>query len=1071
MASLIVSSHPLTTGSLNKPGGAHYNNGSFSTFMSTKSAAGLLALLEESDDRLKQHALSCLLKVVDALWFQVSSSLPLIEALAEDEDFEGARMAGLLCARVFYHLGETSEALSYALSAGALFDPSDASEFTQTLIAKCIETYVAARQATYDAALKASTSADGAAADIDKRIEPVVERMLKACVDDGNTEQAVGLAIDCRRLDALETAVSRSAMGGHARGSPDAVAAALRYALNAAHTCAGSRAFRIELLRVLVRLHRAQTDVDHLAVSRILVHLGDAKGVAELLAGLVAPSGDSMDAEDAAVPEPVLVAYQVAFELFEAEQPPFLAAVRTEVETMVKQPAAESVEGEGAAAAAAATTTSTHASVLLRILSGTVPMHLRLEFLYSKNSADLLVLKGVKDAIDSRSSVNHGACVLANAYMHTGTTVDTFLRENLDWLSRSTNWNKFSATAGLGCIHRGHVAQSRALLAPYLPRTGGGSSSPYSEGGALYALGLIHVNQGSSATPFLLQSLRAASHEVIQHGACLGVGLASMGTADAETYEDLKGVLYTDNAVAGEAAGIGIGLLLAGRMARAGDAPSSGGDADDAASALCASASSELLAYAHDTSHEKISRGIAIGLALMCFGAEEGADTLIATLCNDTSAVLRYGGMLALGLAYRGTGSNAAVAKLLHHAVSDASDDVRRAAVTSLGFVLPPGSEQCAHVVGLLAESYNSHVRYGAAMALGLCHCGSYSKTALELLDTMSKDGVDFVRQGAAIAKAMCLVGTPESVKAVPAFRKALEKSYKDKHEETMAKMGSIMAVGILDAGGRNCTLSRGRDNVPRMTSTLGMALFMQYWYWYPLSYMLSASFSPCAMIAVNGKLAMPSNFVACCDAKASVFAYPPKLSSDAGKEKARKGGAAVLSTTAKAAKMRKQKAAASGGEGGKAAMETESSVPTKGGAEGTASGDGAATEDGKKEEEETPYNLLSNPCRVVPTQETKVRFFSLPSDGDAAMTDVSHENSLAAAQAGVRYTPVRGDGATCGIVVLRDSRPEDPEELVATTTSAEGAEEQAAAGGAAAAEEEEEEEEPPAPFEYQPEA
>jgi hypothetical protein len=40
-----------------------------------------------------------------------------------------------------------------------------------------------------------------------------------------------------------------------------------------------------------------------------------------------------------------------------------------------------------------------------------------------------------------------------------GTSVDTFLRENLEWLSRATNWAKFSATAGLGVIHRGQLQQ------------------------------------------------------------------------------------------------------------------------------------------------------------------------------------------------------------------------------------------------------------------------------------------------------------------------------------------------------------------------------------------------------------------------------------------------------------------------------------------------------------------------------------------------------------------------------------------------------------------------------------
>lgn len=51
-------------------------------------------------------------------------------------------------------------------------------------------------------------------------------------------------------------------------------------------------------------------------------------------------------------------------------------------------------------------------------------------------------------------SVAHSATILANALMHAGTTCDTFLRDNLEWLARATNWAKFSATAGLGAIHR-----------------------------------------------------------------------------------------------------------------------------------------------------------------------------------------------------------------------------------------------------------------------------------------------------------------------------------------------------------------------------------------------------------------------------------------------------------------------------------------------------------------------------------------------------------------------------------------------------------------------------------------
>ena len=146
--------------------------------------------------------------------------------------------------------------------------------------------------------------------------------------------------------------------------------------------------------------------------------------------------------------------------------------------------------------------------------------------LIRNNNSDLQILKNIKTAVEGRNSVTHSATVLANAYMHAGTSVDTFLRENLEWLSRATNWSKFNATASLGVIHRGQLQQGQVLLHPYLPRNGA-SGSPYSQGGALYALGLIYANHGHDVRQFLLESLRNTNDEVIQHGACLGLGEAA----------------------------------------------------------------------------------------------------------------------------------------------------------------------------------------------------------------------------------------------------------------------------------------------------------------------------------------------------------------------------------------------------------------------------------------------------------------------------------------------------------------------------------------------------------------
>jgi 26S proteasome regulatory subunit N2 len=121
---------------------------------------------------------------------------------------------------------------------------------------------------------------------------------------------------------------------------------------------------------------------------------------------------------------------------------------------------------------------------------------------------------------------------LANAFQNTGTTSDDFLRESTDWLYRSNNWARFTATAALGVINKGHLSESLKLLGPYLP-VEGVSGSPFSEGGALYALGLIHANHGASVVPTLLKALKTSHSEPIQHGSCLGLGVAAMASGDA----------------------------------------------------------------------------------------------------------------------------------------------------------------------------------------------------------------------------------------------------------------------------------------------------------------------------------------------------------------------------------------------------------------------------------------------------------------------------------------------------------------------------------------------------------
>ncbi|OXT10064.1 hypothetical protein B9K06_26715, partial [Bacillus sp. OG2] len=80
---------------------------------------------------------------------------------------------------------------------------------------------------------------------------------------------------------------------------------------------------------------------------------------------------------------------------------------------------------------------------------------------------------------------------------------------------------------------------------------------------------------------------------------------------------------------------------------------------------------------------------------------------------------------------------------------------------------------------------------------------GSGLKSALDVLEPLSTDSVDFVRQGAFLAKAMILIQQNEKTcPKVKDFKESLASIVSNKHEEALARFGATLAQGIIDAGG-----------------------------------------------------------------------------------------------------------------------------------------------------------------------------------------------------------------------------------------------------------------------------
>lgn len=218
-----------------------------------------------------------------------------------------------------------------------------------------------------------------------------------------------------------------------------------------------------------------------------------------------------------------------------------------------------------------------------------------------------------------------------------------------------------------------------------------------------------------------------------------------MATKNPDIFTELKQVLYNnaDSAIIGEAAAYGMGLVMIG--------------------AADQESIQDMLNHIEDQNHEKIIRALSMALALQVFGKEEQADTLIEQMLRSKDSIVRYGAMYAIGSAYAGTSNNSAVQKLLHCAVSDVNDDVKRAALTNLGFLLLRNPHTVPESVKHLAESYNPHLRYGAAMAVGIGCAGTGINEALKLLAPLTNDQVDFVRQGALIALSMVFIQVTEA--------------------------------------------------------------------------------------------------------------------------------------------------------------------------------------------------------------------------------------------------------------------------------------------------------------------
>ncbi|KAI1726298.1 proteasome/cyclosome repeat domain-containing protein [Ditylenchus destructor] len=759
----------------------------------TQNATAFVLVLEDNDKSLAEEHADIVKafndwQILRPTWFQLVDVLGNIKSFAGREDFVAKSEAWLLASKIEYCLGNFSVALDCALSAGNVFhleanpslikDVSSQDEcFVNKIVSQAVDTYKRGR---------ASSAFNVGNEELNQMIGRVFDRTLAA----GELNLTIALALDTFRQDVIVKTIESTS-------GDDRLNLLIRTA-SKLWDASPKESFYRDMFNLVTKYLTELEKTNYCVILKCFSKLQNASEAGELIMRLANTSTNN--------------AYELASELYDYASQQFLRDVEAHIANL-------GMDRVGL-----------EATVKLRnILNGEEPINTLNTFLSQNNKINAADIDKIKKCARSLLSLN--AAVITNGFINLGTGSDASIKKYRRWITHTSHWNKFNAIASLGLIHKGRIKKVKSILEPYLPKIGEADEFRYREGGALYAYGLLYGNYpgNSDATAYLLEQLEPLAAVPLRHGASLGLGIVGCGTKNDAIYSKLRAILFNDEAVSGEAAGVAMGMVMAGSMNE--------------------SCFNEMKQFMKDTKHDKIQRGLRIGIAILAFGNKGVADEWIKELLEaKTKSILRQTGIWMSAMAYVGSKQPSVVKSLLDKIGSDPDPDVKRFAAIAIGFILCRDPEQCKEYAKILIEHYDGNVRYGAAIALGIACAGTGDKDAVLLLKTLLKARENYVRQGALIATSFVLINQSDgsAYECVDEFRKKLKKIMEGKrNEDAIEKFGAIISYGILDAGGRNMTISLMRNHHIDMPAVLGLLVFLQYWYWQSMTHFVSLAMRP----------------------------------------------------------------------------------------------------------------------------------------------------------------------------------------------------------------------------------
>jgi 26S proteasome regulatory subunit N2 len=122
---------------------------------------------------------------------------------------------------------------------------------------------------------------------IDNKMEIVIDKMFKRCFSDKQYKQAIGIALEARRLDKVKEAIEMSG---------DQMEENLGYTYTIAQDILKSKDFRTEVMKLLLLIYQNRNDsgnFDYYKIAKCQFYLQISEGTASLLEKLVKMEGQA----------------------------------------------------------------------------------------------------------------------------------------------------------------------------------------------------------------------------------------------------------------------------------------------------------------------------------------------------------------------------------------------------------------------------------------------------------------------------------------------------------------------------------------------------------------------------------------------------------------------------------------------------------------------------------------------------------------------------------------------------------------------------------------------------------